>query len=71
MCNPKNHDLVIICRIMENYEIERVVRWCKNCGCIVGDVDIDNRIYPGRWFTMITPGNTGVFRPSEKEFIKK
>lgn len=67
MCNPKDHDLIVIHRIPENYDIERVVRWCKICGCIVGDRGIDGRIYPGKWSTMIAPGNTGVFRPSIKE----
>ena len=48
MCSPKNHDLIVICRIPANHDIERVVRWCKNCGCIVGDWDVNERIYPGR-----------------------
>jgi len=65
MCNSKNHDLIVIARFRQSYDEDYTVRWCKNCGCIVGDVDIDNRIYPGRWFKMITPGNTGIFRPSE------
>lgn len=67
MCNPKNHDLIVIARFHQSYDEDYIVRWCKNCGCVVGDVDIDNRTYPGRWFTMITPGNTGAFRPSIKE----
>ena len=27
--------------------VDRVVRWCPECGAIVIDTDCDNRTYPG------------------------
>lgn len=32
---------------VENHS-SAVVRWCRECGAVVVDVDVDNRTYPGR-----------------------
>jgi len=32
-----------------------VIRWCEVCGSIVGDMDSDNRTYPGVIFEMKSP----------------
>jgi hypothetical protein len=45
-CAKGKHDLVAIYGEYEHYE-EYVVRWCKDCGAIVVDIDYDNRTEPG------------------------
>lgn len=31
---------------------ETVIRWCKKCGAVVGDIDFDGRTNPGQVFEM-------------------
>lgn len=54
-CNSK-HDLVIISEISDGTPgVTEVVRWCKNCGAIVIDADVDGRTYPGDIMKMAFP----------------
>ncbi len=34
---------------------ETVVRWCKECGAIIVDLDCGGRVYPGRITSMTWP----------------
>lgn len=44
MCDGKNHNLKIIYRHNRQCDNgENVVRWCKDCGSVVVDIDVDNR----------------------------
>ena len=57
-CNKGDHDLVIITSLSVDPISDKVVRWCKQCGAIVGDIDCDNRtMQPGGWFKMSLPNN--------------
>ena len=53
-CAEGRHQLVEVYRANNGFEDE-VVRWCPNCGAIVVDVDIDNRVYAGRVMKMRLP----------------
>ncbi|KKL18491.1 hypothetical protein LCGC14_2474980 [marine sediment metagenome] len=57
MCDGKNHPLIDIYESLEYYGASEVVRWCPDCGAIVIDVDVDNRIRhgPGRVMKMKFP----------------
>ena len=46
MCDGTNHNLKIIYIDHGNIS-ETVVRWCKDCGAVVVDKDIDGRTHPG------------------------
>jgi len=50
------HDLEVIEAVAEacpgSY---RVVRWCKVCGAVVVDIDVDNRTQPGAVMKMKFP----------------
>jgi len=39
--------------------ITEVVRWCRQCGAVVVDVDVDGRTKPGGIMSMIFPRNVG------------
>ena len=54
-CIEGDHDLQEIGNPVESYLGDEVIRWCKICGSIVIDVDVDNRIYPGKVMEMRTP----------------
>ena len=49
MCDTINHNLITIAIYDINYAANEcgVVRWCKDCGAIVVDVDVDEITYPG------------------------
>jgi hypothetical protein len=54
-CKSGIHDLI---RIYGNHnwdDTEDVVRWCRNCGAIVIDVDLDGRVMHGRILKMKFP----------------
>jgi hypothetical protein len=34
---------------------ETKIKWCEVCGSIVGDIDSDNRTYPGAVFKIQAP----------------
>jgi valyl-tRNA synthetase len=54
-CQDGQHDFVEITRHDWLNETEQVVRWCKYCGSIVVDLDIDNRTYPGYYMKIRNP----------------
>lgn len=53
----KRHDLIDIYYRGTSDE-EDVVRWCRKCGAIVVDVDVDNRTSPGAIMPMRVPQMT-------------
>ena len=55
MCNGKDHNLIEILTVYQSYDEEIVVRWCKDCGAIVVDIDYDGRTYAGRHTSMQFP----------------
>jgi len=55
MCDLKNHNLVEVYRASEGYDIDNVVRWCKDCGAIVVDGEYDGRVRPGAVSAMMFP----------------
>jgi hypothetical protein len=48
------HHLLTIYRSGPSME-ENVVRWCKRCGAVVVDVDVDGRTAPGSFMPMQLP----------------
>lgn len=50
-----NHNLITIVEYVDNYDHHKIIQWCNNFGCVVGDVYIDGRIYPGKFFKMQFP----------------
>ncbi len=54
MCKSGQHNLVIINSNGCDNE-EKVVRWCKDCGAIVVDLDYDGRTNPGHYMKMRLP----------------
>jgi len=53
-CNNGEHYLVAIHASRLSYG-EAVVRWCRNCGSVVVDLDYDNRTRPGGVRAMVEP----------------
>ncbi len=53
-CKPGKHSLVVILSV-NNWDCSEVVRWCRVCGSVVVDIDVDNRTQPGRIMKMRTP----------------
>lgn len=54
-CIEGNHDLIEIHRTYHTYDEEQVVRWCRVCGSVVVDVDIDGRTRAGFIMKMKAP----------------
>ena len=54
-CKAGLHHLVEIYRSKNCYDEYDVVNWCKCCGSIVVDTELDNRLYPGRIMKMKSP----------------
>lgn len=54
-CINGNHDLIEIHRTYNAYNEEQVVRWCKVCGSVVVDVDVDGRTKAGSIMKMMAP----------------
>lgn len=54
-CEKGNHSLIVIFRVSQAYDEEVVVRWCKTCGAVVKDLEIDNRLFPGYYMQMRLP----------------
>lgn len=47
-CDGKNHNLVVVHSSKHSpYDEWAVVRWCKFCGAVAVDIDVDNRTHPG------------------------
>lgn len=47
-CIKGNHDLETITILTHWDGSSQVVRWCKSCGGIVIDTDVDGRTFPGQ-----------------------
>jgi len=54
-CKNGNHNLTVIHSYYNDPLSENVIRWCKNCGAIVVDVDYDGRTNPGYVMKMKFP----------------
>ena len=54
-CKKGNHPLIEISSILLGYDEEKIVRWCPNCGAIVIDLEVDNRLFPGHYMKMKIP----------------
>lgn len=65
-CKKGIHDLIKI-YVDAKWDSDNVVRWCKNCGGIVVDVDYDGRTHPGRIMNMRFP-NT-IKSPEKSEYV--
>ncbi len=55
MCNGTDHNLIAIHQSSIGYDEYAVVRWCKDCGAVVIDSEIDNRTNPGKIRQMMFP----------------
>lgn len=56
MCENGNHNLITILSVDNSApDEETVVRWCRDCGAIVVDIDYDNRRFAGRVMNMKFP----------------
>ena len=53
-CTEGRHQLLEVYRYDNGFEDE-VVRWCSNCGAIVVDAEVDNRVYAGHIMKMRLP----------------
>ena len=53
-CVKGLHHLQEISRSSDGF-VDKVVRWCPDCGAIVIDMECDGRIYPGRYKKMMIP----------------
>lgn len=49
------HNFFDILKDKRPFNEEYVIRWCKRCGAIIGDIDVDGRTFPGRYFKIILP----------------
>lgn len=66
-CNGGNHNLKVVAVNSIDSQTDQVIRWCRTCGSVVGDVDVDGRIYPGRVFKMLHPEHkTQAYSPSSE-----
>lgn len=55
-CTSKTHRLERVFSTAESsYGESTVVRWCRVCGAIVVDTDVDGRTYPGAVMKMKLP----------------
>lgn len=54
-CIAGNHDLIEIHRTYTTYDEEQVVRWCRICGSVVVDIDVDGRTVVGGIMEMKAP----------------
>lgn len=53
-CKKGNHRLDIVYSSGGDQE-RHVVRWCRNCGSLVIDVDFDGRTNPGAIMGLVSP----------------
>lgn len=54
-CKNGKHNLWEIFRARESGDVDNVVRWCSECGAVVVDQDMDNRVMAGRMMKMQFP----------------
>ena len=50
-----SHELVELLRTDYGRDVNSVVRWCKQCGAVVIDLDVDGRVAPGKKMSMEHP----------------
>lgn len=53
-CKEGLHPLRVISRINDGF-VDKVIRWCPNCGAIVIDMECDGRVYAGHYKQMVLP----------------
>lgn len=55
-CLLGDHDFKVITRnhVTENIDGEEVVRWCKVCGSVTVDLDVDNQTKKGHYMPLRT-----------------
>jgi len=53
-CKGK-HSLIEIGSKPQGPGLDEITRWCKKCGAVVIDVDVDGRISPGAVMSMLLP----------------
>ena len=53
-CKEGLHGLKEISRISDGF-VDKVIRWCPDCGAIVVDMECDGRVYAGRYNKMVLP----------------
>jgi len=60
MCDKANgkHKLKVVYASIGTWGEADVVRWCSDCGAVVVDVEVDNRINPGGVRKMEFPKGT-------------
>lgn len=54
-CIKGNHDLIEVNRAYYLYNEDHVVRWCKVCGSVVVDIEVDGRTMAGAIMAMKAP----------------
>ena len=54
-CSIGDHELIEILK-SNGYETDSTARWCRVCGCVVVDLEVDGRLMePGGYMKMISP----------------
>lgn len=53
-CKDGLHPLKEITRIIDGF-VDKVIRWCPDCGAIVIDMECDGRVYPGHYRRLVLP----------------
>lgn len=54
-CIKGNHDLIEVSRDYYLYNEDHVVRWCRICGSVVVDIEVDGRTRIGAIMKMKAP----------------
>lgn len=54
-CMQGNHSLTELCNADIGSDEKAILRWCKICGAVVIDVEVDGRLYPGELMKMHFP----------------
>ncbi len=54
ICRDGKHDFHVLVRMGSETD-ETVIRWCAECGAVVGDTDYDYRTKPGDYFPIRFP----------------
>lgn len=71
-CDGKNHSFKIIySRTFSSYDEFAIVRWCKDCGAVVVDIDMDGRTFPGAIRGIEFPNVSNLLKTLTKEEINK
>lgn len=53
-CKKGLHPLKEVVRTTDGF-VDKVVRWCPECGAIVIDMESDGRVWPGYYNKMMLP----------------